>query len=105
MLSADHKMMIREIFDSGYIDYLYTEDWTPEQKDYLNSLRLEKENMENKMDKFIVAYNCLAIPAKTLEEAKSIAKEMIDEYDGDVYIYELKLKAGVEKPKVEFKEV
>ena len=57
------------------------------------------------MNKFIVVYNGIAAGTDTIEHAKMIAKEMIDEYDGDVYIYELKLKAGIEKPKVEFKEV
>ena len=107
MLSEDDKARIRILCDSGVV--INTRTWTQEQTDYLRMykqygyINTSKKEVMNKF--LVITENGNAKYAKDMIEAKEQATEAILAGYDKVSVYELKMTAEIEKPKVEFKEV
>jgi len=56
-------------------------------------------------DYIVVAEQRVHINVKTMDDAKKVAKQLLEDGFEEACIYELKSIASIEKPKVEFKEV
>lgn len=107
MLSEKDRVKIRILSDSGLA--IDTRTWTQEQIDYLRAYTRYgnfNEKKEEVMNKFLVMTESgNAKYAKDIIEAKEQATEAILAGYDKVFVYELKMTAEIEKPKVEFKEV
>jgi hypothetical protein len=91
-----------------YLEQDCIDPYKEEKRCIANRIYKEMKNKEEEqiMNKYIITTeDGNAIFASTMDKAKELASLAAISENREAYIYELKLTAGIVKPKVEFKEV